>query len=1032
MSIIKQVTEVCVPRSDIITGRQSDAIYAADLALVRDGKAPPVYQDPSEFFRNTYPTDGLKTTISEVFSRLAGREQGSPVIKLETSLGGGKTHSLISLYHIAKGGSSTPGASEYVAGMTFKPLKVATIIGSELSVVRKKDEPLTIWGILAKELVGSKGYDMMRGADEQISSPGEKALRELLGKEKCLILIDEMAIYLAKAATVMVGDSDLAKQTAVFLQELSNVANSLSNVVMVITSLDKEGVFRQSIQLLSDHLDEEARMARGQEAIGDADKVLSRVVKTLTPTKGEEFSAVVLRRLFDSIDDEERKKVCQVYMKVLSADSNIDYLPGHARNVSYLKNLESSYPFHPELINILRTKTSSIPNFNKTRGVLRLLSKVVRNTWNEKSGVYLIHPYAVDMRRQEFVEEIVSRLDRGEYQSAIAADISNRTDMTRAARVDELFQEPLGTMICNVVFLHSITGARATEASFGVSEPEIHLALARPDLDLKKSEDALKALENNCFYLVRHGSNFAFSTEPNLNKIIEVAKDNVEQTRVVGELEDRLRSMYGGKRFFVPVLFANEPSMVSDDTDRPKLVVMHFRDCSMKSKSQKKPPLVISINERSGSMEAPRVYANNLLFLLADEDEIAKMDAQARSFLALSQLKKDVDGGASYLAALTTAQKDRLNSLRKEGELYLKIAVMVCYKHLLLPWEQSDLESSTQRPLRHLEMRVSDTEAKNTISSQKSMEEAIVEVLRNNRAALTNDDKPLSPEFVLDELWDKKRESYPADEFRKLFYKRPTCGLVLTDELIRRSLKEGLEQGRWVVLAGGDFYDKTNPTQFFSALDNNVEIILAGTERHLEVRNAYYCAECKRRKKDCVCIKGPGGRVEEEKCPRCGQPILECMCHQTDIDVIKIERKSLIRGAGDLPLIASEKGIDRFSSVQIKAGDREALVKMLMALPQLGKVNMTFQLSFSIKLGHMDGNNLTLNYEGNKAGVDAIRSIIVNYEAKQPFSSHDLVMELSYPDGISVKEFCDTLGENVGKYTGEALFSIVARSMDVI
>jgi predicted AAA+ superfamily ATPase len=218
-------------------------------------------------------------------------------------LGVGKNHSLITLYHIAKGGSSTPGASEYVEGMSFKPVKVTAIISSELSVVIKKNEPLTIWGILVKELGGNTGLDLMRGADEQMSSPGEKALCELLGKEKCLILIDEMAIYLAKAASVIVGESDLARQTTVFLQELSNVASYLSNVVVVITSLDKEGVFRQITQLLSDYLNDEVKLNGGQEAIGDADKVLSRVVKTLTPTKGEEFYSVVLRRLFESIDD---------------------------------------------------------------------------------------------------------------------------------------------------------------------------------------------------------------------------------------------------------------------------------------------------------------------------------------------------------------------------------------------------------------------------------------------------------------------------------------------------------------------------------------------------------------------------------------------------------------------------------------------------------------------------------------------------------------------------------------------------------
>lgn len=1025
---MKTVTDVCVPRSDILAGKMSDTIYVADLTQVRDGAAPSVYQDPSEFFRNTYPTAGLKTTISEVFSRLAGKEEGSPIIKLETSLGGGKTHSLIALYHLAKGGSSTPGALEYTAGMSFAPVKVAVIVGSELGVVRKKNEPLTVWGHFAKELNGSDGYELMRGADEQMSSPGEKAIRELLDDQRCLILIDEMAIYLTKAATVTVGESDLARQTAVFLQELSDVASSLSNVVVVITSLDKDGVFREGTELMSHYLDDEAGISRGKNATGDAQKVLSRAVKTLTPTKGEEFSAVVLRRLFERIDKEDREEVCQAYMSVLSADSNVDYLPGHARASTYLKNLESSYPFHPELINILRTKTSSIPNFNKTRGVLRLLSKVVRNVWANKRDVSLIHPYEVDMRCQEFVEEMVSKLDRGELQAAIAADISNEADAPRASRVDALYSEPLGTMICNVIFLHSITGARTSEVTFGVSEPEIHLALARPGFDLKKSEDALKALENNCFYLVRQGSNFVFSSEPNLNKVIETTEDGIEQTRAFTEIEDRIRTMFGGKRFFSPIFFANEPSAVSDDTDKPKLVIMHFRDCAMKSKGSRKPAEAVNINEKAGSVGSPRIYSNNLLFLLADEEEMGSMISRSRYYLALAQLVKDADSGAAYLSSLTPHQKDKLRGMKKESELFFKIAIMTCYRHILLPTEQSDLDTATAyRPLRHLIMRVTDSEAKNTITSQKSMEDAIVEFLRSNSAARTADDKALSPEFVIEALWDKKREAYPADEFRKLFYKRPTCGLLLTDELIRKTLKDGLESGRWVIVANEELYDKSNNSFFHAGLDSSVEIIRVGSERHRETLAAFYCDVCRKRKKDCICGEAQTTTTleAEERCPKCGLPLRDCIC-LSDCMII-VEKKKLERVAGDLLLSAQEKGVDRLEAVTIKAWDRDAMVKLLMALPQFGKVEMRFDLSFTINLKPQGGNNLALRYEGNRAGLDIIRPVLVNYESKQKLSSHDLVLMLDYPDGITAEELCKILGEKVGAYTAEALFSVTAK-----
>ena len=530
--------------------------------------------------------------MRESFARLSGEDDGSPLIKLETSLGGGKTHSLIALYHIARGGSKTPGARELVDKMHFGTVRVAAIIGTEPGMVRVKNEPITIWGMIAHQLFGKEGYERVRAYDDMMTSPGEKVLFDLFGQEKCLILIDEMAIYLAKSATVKVGDSTLAKQTIAFLQELSGVVSALSNVVVVITSLNKETVFRDETEQLLKVLDTDMKRERASEAVEEADRVMSRLVRTLTPTTGDEFSAVVRHRLFERIDEEGAEEVCRAYMNVLMSDANADYLPSSSRESKYLQNLRAAYPFHPELINTLRTKTSSIQNFNKTRGVLRLLSKVVRAEWKRKSNDLLIHPYVVDMREQEFVEEIVSRLDKGEYQSALAADIANQRDRPRAAIVDMDFKEPIGTRIANIVFLNSMTGAVGSDILHGIKEQEIHLSMARPGLDLKLSENALKQLEEHCFYLVRQGPTFAFHTEPNLNKIIETAKDSVEKTKVLAEIEDRVRSLYGSRKYFEPLLFANEPSKVPDNMEKPKLVVMHHRDCDLKAKSTVIPDLV--------------------------------------------------------------------------------------------------------------------------------------------------------------------------------------------------------------------------------------------------------------------------------------------------------------------------------------------------------------------------------------------------------------------------------------------------------
>ena len=230
--------------------------------------------------------------------------------------------------------------------------------------------------------------------------------------------------------------------------------------------------------------------------------------------------------------------------------------------------------------------------------------------------------------------------------------------------------------------------------------------------------------------------------------------------------------------------------------------------------------------------------------------------------------------------------------------------------------------------------------------------------------------------------------------------------------------------GRWVVLAGGELYEKSNHSLFFSALDSSVEIVLVGSDKHKDALRSFYCDTCKKRKRECTCKVVPEQPVEE-KCPRCGIRLQDCICHRDQ--EMKVEKVKLERAAGDLLVKAQENEVEKFGSVLLRAGDREALTKLLMALPQFGKVEMKFNLGFTINMRPQGGNNLTLKYEGNRAGVDAIKSVLVNYEAKQPLSSHDLLVEINYPEGIMAKEFCDLLGNKVGQFTAEALFTVTVR-----
>ncbi len=1030
------ILEICAPREDVLSGDISDDMYAAHLGEVARGRAVEVYQKPATFFKNTYPTAGLQTVVKDVFTRLAGAGAGSGVIKLETALGGGKTHTLIALYHIAKGGSKTPGAETLVGNMKFGPVKVATVIGTQIGLAKGATGPRTLWGAIAKELFGQNGYTRMRPYDEELISPGEDAIIDLIGEEKCLILMDELAVYLAKAAAVMVGESTLAKQTIAFLQELTQVAAARPNIVVVITTLDKNVVFSEETEELKDILDTDLKRDRATQAVEDADRILSRLVQNRTPTKGEEFASVVKHRLFERVDESAAKRVCQEYAQAHHDPANADYLPSGARDPSYLFSMVESYPFHPELINILRTKTSSIINFNKTRGVLRLLSKVVRSVWASKQKPGMIHPYHIDFSRQEFVEELIRRLDKSEYDAALAADIANEEESPRARRIDENFSEPLGTRICTTIFLHSITGAApGADILRGAKEPEIYLSLCYPGLDLKKVEDALKLVEDTCFYVVRQGATYAFNTEPNLNKLMEGAKDAVERTRVQGELEDRIRSLYSSKQYFMPVLYANEPSKVSDDTEKPKLVIMHYRDCSIKSKSSRIPPDVRQIFETKGTQKTPRLYANNLMFLVADMDQIERMNLKGTEFLALKSLTDDLDQGASYLSGITQGQRDRLKKMKQEAELYQKIAIVVCYRHLVVSSYQATVdEPQHRRPLRILTMRVTDSEAKSSIETHKSQEQAIVEFLRDQGVARTLDDKPLSPEFIIEQIWDKQRDSVSGDEFRDMFFRSPECGLVLSEGLIDKTLRQGLREGDWIAVHGGDLYDKTNHAQFSGGFVPDVTIVLAGTETSKQLLRDYYCQKCGMRKSECKCervCEKCHRPIEscicpkEERCPVCGHPRTECICRAGDGSLQAVEMK-LERAAGDLQTMLEDKRVELVEQMHFKAYQRNALIKLGRAIPQFGKVELRFNLAAVMNQRPSNGNYLEFRYEGDAKGYSAISSIVQNYEAKADFSSHDLFVDIKFPGGISTKQFVELL-RGVGRFTDEELFTVTVK-----
>ena len=388
---MRTIFEACDPRPEVLHGELREEIFAARLKDVIDGRAERVYQDPVVFYDNTYPTAGLRSLLAEALGRLTGlRPANNPIIRLETAFGGGKTHNLIALYHAAGGdvGSDPARFVDPALVPAQGTIKAVGVVGSDLDpstgIKHREVTTYTLWGELAYQLGGAAGYDLVAASDQSSkAATGTGVWERLVGDRPTLLLLDEVARHLrsAKAIPTATRKSDLAEQTVAFLMSLLEFAASKERVVVVLTLADVADTFGKETEELRQELAEARRMSARQERV-------------ITPTGEAEISAIVTHRLFRRVDTAAAHAASDAYHAYYSRllDQGAE-LPQRAARAEYAAELVASYPFHPELLTTLNRKTSTIPNFQKTRGALRLLAVTVRQLWKHKpADCFFIHP----------------------------------------------------------------------------------------------------------------------------------------------------------------------------------------------------------------------------------------------------------------------------------------------------------------------------------------------------------------------------------------------------------------------------------------------------------------------------------------------------------------------------------------------------------------------------------------------------------------------------------------------------------------
>ena len=387
-----RIFDLCVPRADVLAGTISESDFAADLAQVIRGNAPEEYRDADRFFDNTYPTRGLKNLLSNVCRRLSGAGgEAASIFRLDTQFGGGKTHGLIALVHAARGAGSVKNIGEFIdpALLPQKPVRIAAFDGENADPLNGRTmgdgiKAYTPWGEIAYSLAGKAGYERVRASDEQRVAPGAETLRELFGGEPTLILLDELSVYLRKVRKLSLAQDQLSA----FLTSLFKAIEGTSNAALVYTlAIGKDSRSSDA------YSDENEFIA---ERMAEAESISARKATLLNPTEDDETAHVLRRRLFSKIDDAQIASVVDAYRTLWK--QNETALSPEAGRPETAELFFASYPLHPEVLDTLTEKLATISNFQRVRGMLRLLARTVAHVWKERpADAYAIHVHHIDV-----------------------------------------------------------------------------------------------------------------------------------------------------------------------------------------------------------------------------------------------------------------------------------------------------------------------------------------------------------------------------------------------------------------------------------------------------------------------------------------------------------------------------------------------------------------------------------------------------------------------------------------------------------
>lgn len=757
---LKPWYKVVTPREDLREGRPLDASeFAVHLDHVRDNRAPADYQDPERFFDRTFLTKNLTELAAGVVRRWSGiKVETSAVYNLTTQFGGGKTHALTLLYHLAKAGpkasnwKGVPSILEAAGVKTCPSAAVAVCVGTEFDSLTGRGgsdgSPLrkTPWGEIAFQLGGAEAFATIKKHDEDRTAPSSEVIRKFLPKDKAvLILLDELLNYMQRNRK-----SGLTAQLYSFVQNLCEEARAQDRVVLAV-----------SLPSLMDEMmpEDEADFDRFQ-------KLLDRVGKAMIMSAETETSEIIRRRLFEwgGLPDDGKKTATEYGHFIVSHRSQVpNWFPVDNAKEAFA----ASYPFHPSLLSVFERKWQALPRFQQTRGILRLLALWVSNAYQAGfKGAHkdaLISTGTAPLEDPIFRSAIFEQLGGPRLEGSVTTDICGKKD-SHALRLDSeaadtVKKARLHRKVATTIFFESNGGQSKTEATL----PEIRLAVAEPELEMGHIETALETLSATCYFLSTEKNRYRFSLSPNLNKLLADRRASVHPKRIQERVRKEVQDVFVKKMGIDPIYFPEKSGQIPD---RPTLaLVIVSPEQSITDKATKS--FIETATRENGT--TARTFKSALIWAVPDSAD--PLRDEARKALAWEEIEDEQEE-----LRLDEGQRRQLAESKKKAQRDLREAVWRNYKHVLLlakdnSWKEVDLG------LIHS-------------SAAPSLIELIVTRLRQDGDI----EDGISPNF-LSRNWPPAFKEWSTRAVRDAFFAAPQFPRLLNPESLKDTVARGVENG---------------------------------------------------------------------------------------------------------------------------------------------------------------------------------------------------------------------------------------------